>query len=183
MSTPPERRRRSPGGSGIPLTAEEQLPTSMHPFLDLEKSEPRTNEASSSLLQDWVPGTALPYQAKYSRLWPNGHTTILLGAGVPEYSHESSAQKVPYTQASSNTFVGSHPPSKKKGSKKLTGAIAVLGLLIVVLIAFLALRRSKKATVSKALDAIGEGESREDFVRVQGNEVGSLTVTIQRFLG
>lgn len=91
------------------------------------------------------------------------------------YSQENSPQKAPYIQSGPTTFMGSDAPPKKKGSKKLLSAIAGLGLLGIFFLAFSAYRGSRKLTLSKAMEAIGEGESREDFVRVQGTEVKSFS--------
>ena len=81
-----------------------------------------------------------------------GHTVPSALGGVPSTSLEG-------------------PQGGRKSTRKTIWLAASLSLVALVGFSSLALSWRKSATTGPSLQALGEGETREDFVRVDGTQV------------
>lgn len=104
-------------------------------------------------------------------------------AGVPASSSAALDQKVPpvYSAGISSAAGPDMLTSRKRSSRRFTWSAAALSLLLLLGILYLLLHKWRTGTVSAPLEARGVGESREDFVRVQGTQVhsGPCTFTLK----
>lgn len=143
--------RRSPSGSGAQLSGEREEPTSgsMHPFLDVEKADFRAVEPGSSLLGDWVPGVSVRSDQLSDQKEP---------------PHASAQSTGPTALGLNSTY------SSRRGSTKHLWWAVSLSLLSILGISYFALGGKYEAAVNTPLAAIGENESREDFVRIEGTQ-------------